>query len=163
VLRSLYLIQAPPLPLQRVQERTMSFPGVARFIPSPLATVRDLSTTHCPEYIERYISNRMTPRENRVVGFPWTPANVKRTLSSVGGTVAATHDVCRREDHDGSPLIAGHIAGGQYNSTLLRTVWRLRAVAWSGTHHAFRDYGEGFCVFSDIAVPPTWPSATTRI
>ena len=30
------------------------------------------------------------------------------------------------------PLFAGHIAGG--------------------THHAFRDRGEGFCVFSDIAV-----------
>ena len=29
-------------------------------------------------------------------------------------------------------LLSGHVAGG--------------------THHAFYDYGEGFCVFSDIAV-----------
>ena len=32
----------------------------------------------------------------------------------------------------GPYLFSGHVAGG--------------------THHAFYDYGEGFCVFSDIAV-----------
>lgn len=46
---------------------------------------------------------------------------------AVGGTVAATHVVLR----DGYGL-SGHVAGG--------------------THHAFFDRGEGFCVFSDIAV-----------
>ena len=59
-----------------------------------------------------------------------------RTLSSVGGTVAAMRAVCGGGAGRGSwmsrPAIAGHIAGG--------------------THHAFFDRGEGFCVFSDIAV-----------
>jgi acetoin utilization deacetylase AcuC-like enzyme len=68
-----------------------------------------------------------TEKEIRKIGFPWSVAHVKRALSSVGGTVAAMHSVCR----DGY-RVAGHIAGG--------------------THHAFFDYGEGFCVFSDIAV-----------
>jgi acetoin utilization deacetylase AcuC-like enzyme len=52
---------------------------------------------------------------------------VNRSLSSVGGTVEAMHSVCSR-----GAQAAGHLAGG--------------------THHAFFDRGEGFCVFSDIAV-----------
>ncbi|CAM9780265.1 unnamed protein product, partial [Ectocarpus fasciculatus] len=80
-------------------------------------------------------------RENRTVGFPWSEASVKRSLSSVGGTVAAMHAVCAGGELRDSlpwvrrktpPLFSGHIAGG--------------------THHAFSDRGEGFCVFSDIAV-----------
>jgi len=95
--------------------------------PSPLVRSADLRTTHCPEYIKRFLCNMLTPRENRNIGFPWSPASVKRALSSVGGTVAAAHAVC-----GGQHQFSGHIAGG--------------------THHAFYDYGEGFCVFSDIAV-----------
>lgn len=85
----------------------------------------------------------MTEAELRNVGFPWSPAGVDRSLSSVGGTVAAARDVVRamsgggkRDDDDDDPSRrprwAAHVAGG--------------------THHAFYDYGEGFCVFSDIAV-----------
>ena len=62
-------------------------------------------------------------------------------MSSVGGTLAAARFVCEtiqeRQQHMQSHLSgiqpwAAHVAGG--------------------THHAFRDRGEGFCVFSDIAV-----------
>jgi len=70
----------------------------------------------------------MTPEELKRIGFPWSKATVARTLSSVGGTVAATHAVLAPEGAG----IAGHLAGG--------------------THHAFRDRGEGYCIFSDIAV-----------
>lgn len=94
---------------------------------SPLVSGTDLRTTHCAEYISRFLCNMLTPAENRAVGFPWSPGSVKRALSSVGGTVAATHAVLQ----DGY-WAAGHVAGG--------------------THHAFFDRGEGFCVFSDIAV-----------
>ena len=61
------------------------------------------------------------------MGFPWSLNSVNRSLSSVGGTVAATHAVC-----EGRTQFAAHIAGG--------------------THHAFADHGEGFSTFSDIAV-----------
>ncbi len=100
---------------------------LATFHVSPLASEADLTTTHTADYVARFLSNEFTARENRVVGFPWSPESVDRALSSVGGTVAATHAVCR-----GETPVAGHIAGG--------------------THHAFADRGEGFCVFSDIAV-----------
>ena len=51
---------------------------------------------------------------------------------STGGTVAATHDVLRPGT---AAKCAAQIAGG--------------------THHAFRDKGEGFCVFNGIAVAAT--------
>ncbi|CAM9445002.1 unnamed protein product [Pylaiella littoralis] len=113
----------------------------ARFSVSPVATLVDLCTTHQRSYVKRYLEGRFTDRENRTVGFPWSEASVRRSLSSVGGTVGAMHAVCAgggelRDRLAGGgkvpPLFSGHIAGG--------------------THHAFWDRGEGFCVFSDIAV-----------
>ncbi|CAM9811934.1 unnamed protein product [Ectocarpus sp. 8 AP-2014] len=120
--------------------RENRIPAVS-FAVSPTASLDDLCTTHDRGYVERYFEGRFTNRENRTVGFPWSEASVKRSLSSVGGTVAAMHAVCAGgELRDRLPgvrrkspsLFAGHIAGG--------------------THHAFSDRGEGFCVFSDIAV-----------
>jgi len=99
------------------------------FKTSPFATDSELETTHSPEYIKKFLSGRLSPAEIRKVGFPWSPALVNRSLLSVGGTVAAMRYVCE------SPIanqFACHIGGG--------------------THHAFYDRGEGFCVFSDIAV-----------
>lgn len=77
--------------------------------------------------------------------FPGVFFGVQRSLSSVGGTVAAAVSICealRQRRHSVSrnetttkstmPLWAAHVAGG--------------------THHAFYDYGQGFCFFSDIAV-----------
>lgn len=101
--------------------------GLAAFSISPLSSFNDLTTVHDTSYVQRYMEGQTTELENRVVGFPWTPSSMRRALSSVGGTVAAMHAVCRQEC-----LVSGHVAGG--------------------THHALRDRGEGFCVFSDIAV-----------
>jgi acetoin utilization deacetylase AcuC-like enzyme len=61
----------------------------------------------------------------RRIGFPWSPHLVERSYRSVGGTIAAA----RAALEDG---VAMNLAGG--------------------THHAFPDHGEGFCVFNDVAV-----------
>lgn len=104
-----------------------SSPGLS-FHVSPLSTRQEIETTHCPQYVERFLTEgAQTAAEIRAVGFPWSIAGTKRALSSVGGTVAAMRAVLNGESET-----AGHLAGG--------------------THHAFFDYGEGFCVFSDIAV-----------
>lgn len=114
------------------------------FVVSPLATVEELETTHSPEYIQRFLTGDQTEEEQRNVGFPWSREGVDRALSSVGGTVAAACHLCQQvreqrelETQNMSPLPppapwAAHVAGG--------------------THHAFYDRGEGFSVFSDIAV-----------
>ena len=105
-----------------------SLARLLRFEPSPLAAESDLLLVHDGAYVERVRTGRLSEEEQRVVGFPWSAAHVQRSLASTGGTVAATHAVLRR----GGAPVSMQLAGG--------------------THHAFRDRGEGFCVFNDIAV-----------
>lgn len=96
--------------------------------------MEELTTTHSPEYVDCYVRGDLTEEELRNVGFPWSISGVMRSLSSVGGTIAAAVSICDalRHDKPAAPVWAAHVAGG--------------------THHAFYDHGEGFCVFSDIAV-----------
>lgn len=152
---------------------------VNEFRISPLATVEQLTTTHSSEYVNRFLTGDQTESEQRNVGFPWSPSGVNRALSSVGGTVAAALAVCdalvvrqgeQRKQKEESTTIQ-HTAvkddGGDGNKILTNAQHqqhhqqqiqqREELPIWSahvagGTHHAFYDYGEGFCVFSDIAV-----------
>ena len=88
---------------------------------------------HEEGYVTRVLGCALTEKEGRAIGFPMmNPSQVTRSLASTGGTVAATHDVLRAGT---TAKCAAQIAGG--------------------THHAFRDKGEGFCVFNDIAVAAT--------
>jgi acetoin utilization deacetylase AcuC-like enzyme len=64
-------------------------------------------------------------RAQRRLGFPWSEALVLRSRLAVAGTLEAARMALR----DG---LAANLAGG--------------------THHAFPDHGEGFCVFNDVAV-----------
>ena len=104
--------------------------SIATFHESPLAKLDDLTTVHEESYVRRFLNGELSRDENRRIGFPWSPASVDRALSSTGGTIAAAHAVCRAGPS--GPRFAGHVAGG--------------------THHAFADRGEGYCVFNDIAV-----------
>lgn len=84
-----------------------------------------LRLAHRPEYVEGFLSGNLPYQAIRRIGLPWSPEFTRRSRASVGGTIMASEAALR----DG---IAGNLAGG--------------------THHAFPDYGEGFCVFNDIAV-----------
>jgi acetoin utilization deacetylase AcuC-like enzyme len=108
---------------QRVQEDRLC-KKVALSVPGP-ATDPQIALAHDAEYIERVKSGTLTPMEIRRLGFPWSPQMVERSRRSVGGTLAA----CRAALQDG---VAVNLAGG--------------------THHAFADRGEGFCVFNDSVV-----------
>ena len=95
--------------------------------PPPRATRAELLLAHDAAYVDRFLSRKMTAEEVRRIGFrPWKPEFVDRTLAITGGSIAAT-----RRALDG-----GHIAGNMAG----------------GTHHAFRDRGEGYCVFNDLAI-----------
>ena len=98
-------------------------PGDLR-VPPP-AGDEDLRRAHDAAYVERVKAGSLSEREVRRIGFPWSPAMVERSRRSVGATLAATG--AAREDG-----VAVNLAGG--------------------THHAFADRGEGFCVFNDVAV-----------
>jgi acetoin utilization deacetylase AcuC-like enzyme len=92
---------------------------------APRAGWDDILLVHTPDYA-RAIEHGTLPREaQRRIGFPWSAQMVERSRRSVGATLAAM----RAALEDG---IAANLAGG--------------------THHAFADRGEGFCVFNDVAV-----------
>ncbi len=95
------------------------------FAPGPLAQRQDLLRVHDPAYLDAFLNMTLDPAAVRRIGFPQVPQLVTRTLSSVGGTLAAS----RQALTDG---FSGVLAGG--------------------THHAYRDFGSGFCVLNDIAV-----------
>mmetsp|Transcript_42861 Transcript_42861/g.91116 ORF Transcript_42861/g.91116 Transcript_42861/m.91116 type:complete len:468 (+) Transcript_42861:2-1405(+) len=124
---------------------------------SPLATRQQLLTTHDEDYVRRYLSGDMTESENRNIGFPWSHQHVNRTLSSVGGTVAAAcaawEEYLRRWEQS-RETSAQQSTRSERPKILNRQTDHLcwAAHVAGGTHHAFHDYGEGFCIFSDIAV-----------
>jgi acetoin utilization deacetylase AcuC-like enzyme len=92
---------------------------------APAATDTQLLLAHDPVYVQKVVTGTLEPKEQREIGFPWTPGMVERSRRSVGATIAA----CQSAMRDG---IAVNLAGG--------------------THHAYRDKGSGFCVFNDAAV-----------
>jgi Histone deacetylase domain len=98
-----------------------------KFSGAPLASREDLELVHDPAYIARFLIGELTKAEERESGFPWTLAGATRALGSTGGTIAATRALL---DSPGM-RIAGATAGG--------------------THHAFADRPNGFCLFNDIA------------
>ena len=84
-----------------------------------------LLRVHTPRYVARLFDGGLTETEIRRIGFPWSPGLVERSRRALGGTLEATRAALEYG-------VAMNLAGG--------------------THHAFPDHGEGFCVFNDVAV-----------
>lgn len=99
--------------------------------PAPPATDEELLRVHTPEYVRRVREGELTEKELREIGFPWSEGFVERSLHSTGATLAAGRAVYGAREQ-GEDAWGVHLAGG--------------------THHAFADRGQGFCVFNDMAV-----------
>jgi acetoin utilization deacetylase AcuC-like enzyme len=84
-----------------------------------------LEAVHDPELVARIRHGRLSAREERGLGLPWSPALVERSRRSVAGSVAAARFAARAG--------IGMNLGG-------------------GTHHAGRAFARGYCVFNDVAV-----------
>jgi acetoin utilization deacetylase AcuC-like enzyme len=95
------------------------------FVVAPGVTDAEIERVHCPRYRERVTRGELDAREQRAIGFPWSEAMVERSRRSSGATLAAAREALTRG-------WSANLAGG--------------------THHAFRDRGEGFCVFNDAAI-----------
>ncbi len=89
------------------------------------AGIEDLLLVHTERYVRSIVEGTLTAEEQRRIGFPWSEQLVERSFRAVGGTCEAAAVALR----DG---VAINLAGG--------------------THHAFPDHGEGFCVFNDVGV-----------
>ncbi|HZT30995.1 MAG TPA: histone deacetylase [Bryobacteraceae bacterium] len=103
----------------------LSSDGFFHLEAAPLAEPALIMRAHDPNYVRRFLEGSLDPRVMRRIGFPWSENLVRRTLASVGGTLAAAAEALRTG-------FGGNLAGG--------------------THHAFREEGAGFCVFNDMAV-----------
>lgn len=84
-----------------------------------------LALVHTSDYLDKIYHGSLTPEEARRLGFPWSEQLRERSLRTVQATIEAARDALERG--------AGVTLAG-------------------GTHHAFPDHGEGFCVFNDVAV-----------
>ena len=85
----------------------------------------DLYRVHTPAYIHSIRSGDLDPTTRQRLGLPWSMELSRRSHCAVAGTLKAA----RTALVDG---LACNLAGG--------------------THHAFPDRGEGFCVFNDVAI-----------
>ncbi len=124
------LIPTHPFPMQKyrlVRDRLLEENTITHWhlVEPDLASDEDILLVHTDDYWFRCKNGNLTPAEIRRIGFPWTPRLVHRSQSSAQGTLIAAKNALR----DG---IASNLAGG--------------------THHAFPDHGEGYCVLNDIAI-----------
>jgi acetoin utilization deacetylase AcuC-like enzyme len=108
-----------------LRERVVAAGLGESLVEPPAATDEQLVRVHDAAHVERVKGGTLSADAVRRLGFPWSPFMVERSRRSVGGTIAA----CRAAIDDG---VAVNLAGG--------------------THHAFADRGEGFCVFNDAVV-----------
>ena len=92
--------------------------------PSP-APLEDVLLVHTEDYVTRLCNRQLTTKEIRRLGLPWSESLVRRSFYAVGGTLGAAQSALA---HGCSSNLAG------------------------GTHHAFADRGEGFCVLNDVAI-----------
>ena len=89
------------------------------------APIESLRLVHSERYLQAVLSGGLTDAEQRCIGLPWSEFLVERSFRAVGGTCEAAAAALERG-------LTMNLAGG--------------------THHAFPDHGEGFCVFNDVAV-----------
>lgn len=110
------------IPQQLLYEGTFS---QENFFKPELFDSNVISAVHDKNYINRLNSGRLLKNEERRIGFPWSP------------------ELIRREEH---------ITFGTIQTALYAQEYGISFNVAGGTHHAYRDRGEGFCIYNDIAV-----------
>jgi acetoin utilization deacetylase AcuC-like enzyme len=85
----------------------------------------ELAAVHDAGLLSRIREGKLTVREERGLGLPWSRELVERGRRSVGGTVAAARHALEQG-------VALNLGGG--------------------THHAGHDFARGYCLFNDVAV-----------
>ncbi len=83
-----------------------------------------LSQLHDPRYVAALCEGQLDAKAMRRIGFPWSEQLISRSLLSLGGTLRTAELAL---EHG----LALHLSGGY--------------------HHAFYDFGSGFCLFNDLA------------
>ena len=110
------------LPEQLLYEGTV---GIDNFFkPSPL-TDEQILLTHSKDYLDKLNSLTLDKKEERKIGFP-----VRKDLIDRGRVISA----------------------GTYQCALFALKYGVAMNIAGGTHHAYPDRGEGFCILNDMAI-----------
>lgn len=104
------------------------------FCPEPCSD-ETILLTHDAAYLQKLHAQTLSAKEQRAIGFPQSPMLTQRELVITQGTI----DCCTHAFNNG---VALNVAGG--------------------THHAFRDRGEGFCLLNDFAVAANYMLHTNK-
>jgi len=100
-------------------------------------SLETLCLAHTPDYVHKFVHLQLSHKEALPIGFVQNQQLVDRELTLVQGTIEAALWALRTAE------VGFNIAGG--------------------THHAFSDRGEGFCMLNDQAVAATYLLAHTAV
>lgn len=110
------------LPEQLIYEGTVT---QSSFFAPPPVTEQELLRVHDADYWQRLVNLQLTPQEQRRSGFPHSEQLIARERCIMQGTLQAALYAMKYG-------AAANIAGG--------------------THHAYTNRAEGFCLLNDIAI-----------
>ncbi len=110
------------IPEQLIYEGTITEHQL--FEPGTLS-LETILLTHDLHYWNKLDQQLLTPREERRTGFPLSPRLVQRAITIPMGTI---------------------------QNVIYAIEYGISINGAGGTHHAFKDRGEGFCLLNDIAI-----------
>jgi len=122
------------IPRQLVYEGIVSETQIVSPIQVDLGLVAQV---HDTDYLHRLYNGLLTPREQRVSGFVHSPLLIERELVIMEGTRLAAEYAYENKS------IGFNVAGG--------------------THHAFTNRAEGFCLLNDQAIAAQWLLNETNV
>ncbi|MGK7914717.1 MAG: histone deacetylase [Prochloraceae cyanobacterium] len=117
-----------PMPKFKLLWELLLAEGIARpeQLHQPQPPAKELiELVHTSEYVRAYCQGTLDTRAQRRIGLPWSSGLVTRTCTAIGGTILTAK---------------------------LALEYGLACNTAGGTHHAFPNYGAGFCIFNDLAI-----------
>ncbi len=94
-----------------------------RFVLPAAVSDAHLCTWFSPDYVQPLLAGSLDAKAMRRIGFPWSAQLIQRSLTAVGGTMLTAQLALEKG-------LALNLTGGY--------------------HHAFGDFGSGFCLFNDL-------------
>ena len=110
------------IPKKLIAEKTFSKDN---FFEPGILNTEDVLLTHSNDYYNKLVSQSLSKKEIRLIGFPLSKLLIEREKKIAQGTIECVSFSIKNG-------ISMNIAGG--------------------THHAFADKGEGFCMLNDQAI-----------
>ena len=110
------------IPKKLIAEKTFSKDN---FFEPGILNTEDVLLTHSNDYYNKLVSQSLSKKEIRPIGFPLSKLLIEREKKIAQGTIECVSFSIKNG-------ISMNIAGG--------------------THHAFADKGEGFCMLNDQAI-----------